>query len=311
MSNNFSKMRTLVVEPQNIDPSSYAARTTRALVEELTNRTIEIISATSYEDAKAVILASQIDSLVLTLDKSEEQIIDSQEEVDLLNMLKDRQSEVPVFLLAERARTSILANRKLMERVDECYSVLEDTADFVAGRIVAAMKRYREQVLPPLMKAMMQYNDIHEYSWSAPGHQGGIGFTKTPAGNQFYQFYGENLFRTDMGIERAALGSLLDHTGAFKDSEVEAAKIFGAHESYSGIVGTSGSNRTIMQACLKDDDIAIIDRNCHKSIEQGLILTGARPVYMAPTRNCYGIIGPISNPPWQLQTSRKKLQRAN
>lgn len=294
MSNNFSKMRTLVVEPQNIDPSSYAARTTQALIAELNERTIEIVTATSYEDAKAVIMASQIDSLVLTLDKSEEQILNSDEEVELLNTLKERQTEVPVFLLAERARTSILANRKLMERVDECYSVLEDTADFVAGRIVAAMKRYRAQVLPPFMKAMMHYNDIHEYSWSAPGHQGGIGFTKTPAGNQFFEFFGENLFRTDMGIERAALGSLLDHSGAFKESEVEAAKIFGAHESYSGIVGTSGSNRTIMQACMKDDDIAICDRNCHKSIEQGLILTGARPVYMVPSRNCYGIIGPIS-----------------
>ncbi|MGF1724326.1 arginine decarboxylase [Photobacterium nomapromontoriensis] len=294
MSNNFSKMRTLVVEPQNIDSSSYAARTTQALIAELTDRTIEIVTANSYEDAKAVILATQLDSLVLTLDKSEEQILNSNEEVDLLNTLKERQTEVPVFLLAERARTSILANRKLMERVDECYSVLEDTADFVAGRIVAAMKRYRSQVLPPFMKAMMHYNDIHEYSWSAPGHQGGIGFTKTPAGNQFFEFFGENLFRTDMGIERAALGSLLDHSGAFKESEVEAAKVFGAHESYSGIVGTSGSNRTIMQACMKDDDIAICDRNCHKSIEQGLILTGARPIYMVPSRNCYGIIGPIS-----------------
>ncbi|TKF29833.1 Orn/Lys/Arg decarboxylase N-terminal domain-containing protein, partial [Enterovibrio norvegicus] len=204
MSNYFSKMRTLVVEPQNIDPSSYAARTTQSLIAELHERTIEIVTANSYEDAKAVILATHIDSLVLTLDKSEEQILHSSEEIELLDTLKNRQSEVPVFLLAERARTSILANRKLMERVDECYSVLEDTADFVAGRIVAAMKRYRENVLPPLMKAVMQYNDIHEYSWSAPGHQGGIGFTKTPAGNQFYQFYGENLFRSDMGIERAA-----------------------------------------------------------------------------------------------------------
>ncbi|HIF9229712.1 TPA: arginine decarboxylase, partial [Photobacterium damselae] len=176
-----------------------------------------------------------------------------------------------------------------------------------AGRIVAAMKRYRDVVIPPFMKAMMEYNDVHEYSWSAPGHQGGIGFTKTPAGNQFYQFYGENLFRTDMGIERASLGSLLDHTGAFKDSEVEAAKIFGAHESYSGIVGTSGSNRTIMQACLKDDDVAICDRNCHKSIEQGLILTGARPVYMTPSRNCYGIIGPISKAQMSKESLAKKI----
>ncbi|MCD9539601.1 arginine decarboxylase, partial [Photobacterium carnosum] len=296
MNNNSStnKMRALVIEHQNITPNSFADRATKSLVAELQNRSIEIITATSYEDARAVILSTQIDSLVLALEKTEEQIVNSNEEVELLSTLQARQSEVPVFLLAERARTSILNNRQLMERVDECYSVLEDTADFVAGRIVASMRRYRAQVLPPFMKAMMHYNDIHEYSWSAPGHQGGIGFTKTPAGNQFFEFFGENLFRTDMGIERAALGSLLDHSGAFKDSEVEAAKIFGAHQSYSGIVGTSGSNRTIMQACMKDDDIAICDRNCHKSIEQGLILTGARPIYMVPSRNCYGIIGPIS-----------------
>ncbi len=37
----------------------------------------------------------------------------------------------------------------------------------------------------------------------------------------------------------------------------------------------------------------LIDRNCHKSIEQGLINSGAKPVYMVPTRNAYGIIGPI------------------
>ncbi|MCD9465519.1 arginine decarboxylase [Photobacterium phosphoreum] len=296
MNNNYitNKMRALVIEHQNITPNSFADRATKSLIAELQNRSIEIITATSYEDARAVILSTQIDSLVLALEKTEEQIVSSNEEVELLSALQARQSEVPVFLLAERARTSILNNRQLMERVDECYSVLEDTADFVAGRIVASMRRYRAQVLPPFMKAMMHYNNIHEYSWSAPGHQGGIGFTKTPAGNQFFEFFGENLFRTDMGIERAALGSLLDHSGAFKDSEVEAAKIFGAHQSYSGIVGTSGSNRTIMQACMKDDDIAICDRNCHKSIEQGLILTGARPIYMVPSRNCYGIIGPIS-----------------
>jgi arginine decarboxylase len=48
-----------------------------------------------------------------------------------------------------------------------------------------------------------------------------------------------------------------------------------------------------MQACMKTDDLVVLDRNCHKSIEQGLMLTGARPVYMVPTRNRYGIIGPI------------------
>jgi len=44
---------------------------------------------------------------------------------------------------------------------------------------------------------------------------------------------------------------------------------------------------------LQQDQIAVCDRNCHKSIEQGLVVTGAIPQYVVPTRNKYGIIGPI------------------
>ena len=46
--------------------------------------------------------------------------------------------------------------------------ILEDTADFIAGRAVAAMTRYRQQLLPPLFSALMKYSDIHEYSRAAP-----------------------------------------------------------------------------------------------------------------------------------------------
>ncbi|NYY77997.1 hypothetical protein DMI69_01605 [Escherichia coli] len=80
------------------------------------------------------------------------------------------------------------------------------------------MTRYRQQLLPPLFSALMKYSDIHEYSRAAPV-RGGVGFTKTPAGRFYHDYYGENLFRTDMGIERTSLGSLLDHTGAFGESE--------------------------------------------------------------------------------------------
>jgi len=182
---------------------------------------------------------------------------------------------------------------EIAEMVDEFVLLLEDTADFVAGRVMAAIERYRAQLLPPYARALALYSQLREHSWSAPGHQGGIAFTKLPAGRAFFDFLGENVFRIDMGIERGALGSLLDHTGVVAESEKYAARVFGAHRSYSGVVGTSGSNRSIMQACMKADDLIVCDRNCHKSIEQGLMLTGARPVYMVPTRNRYGIIGPI------------------
>ena len=95
-----------------------------------------------------------------------------------------------------------------------------------------------------------------------------------------------------MGIERACLGSMLDHTGAFGESEKYIADVFGADRSYSLVVGTSGANRTIMQACCTEDDIALCDRNSNKSIEQGLMLTGIRPVYMTPTLSLIHISEP-------------------
>ena len=40
-------------------------------------------------------------------------------------------------------------------------------------------------------------------------------------------------------------------------------------------------------------DVVVVDRNCHKSILHAIIMTGAVPVFLPPTRNHYGIIGPI------------------
>ena len=215
---------------------------------------------------------------------------------------------MPVFLLADREVVSRGITIEVAEMVDEFVWLLEDTAEFVAGRVFAAIERYRAALLPPYARALAEYSRVREHSWSAPGHQGGVAFTKLPVGRAFFDFYGENLFRTDMGIERGQLGSLLDHTGPVAESERYAARVFGAHRSYSGVVGTSGSNRTIMQACMSDGDLVVLDRNCHKSIEQGLMLTGALPVYLLPTRNRYGIIGPIPPSEMEPATLRAKAK---
>ncbi|CAH0533673.1 Biodegradative arginine decarboxylase [Vibrio stylophorae] len=264
------------------------------LLDEFQTEGVAVTMATSFDDCYSIFNANiAVDCFMLTSQMTGQQAEENEKFFQLIDKLNHRQQGVPVFLLASRKKITLSVSRELMSRVDEFAWILEDTADFIVGRAVAAMERYRAQLLPPLMSAMMKYDDVHEYSWAAPGHQGGVGFTKTPAGQRFYSYYGEGLFRSDMGIERGSLGSLLDHTGYFGDSEAFAAKVFGADRSYSLVTGTSGANRTIMQVCMKENSLAICDRNCHKSIEQGLMLTGARPVYMLPTRNRYGIIGPI------------------
>lgn len=89
----------------------------------------------------------------------------------LIGKLHERQQNVPVFLLGDREKALAVMDRSLLELVDEFAWILEDTADFIAGRAVAAIRRYRQQLLPPLFSALMKYSDIHEYSWAAPGHQ--------------------------------------------------------------------------------------------------------------------------------------------
>ena len=280
------------------DPCIHRSEIMRVQLNRLENalraRRMNVFRAYSCNDAMPLVSNDMdLDCLLLASDLCADKNSRSPALV-LLDKLKHYQKKVPVFLLADREKGVDMLSLDMLHYSSELVWIFEDSPEFIAGRIASAVERYRSNLLPPLMKAVWEYNEQqHEYSWAAPGHQGGIGFTKSPAGKKFFDFYGENLFRTDTGIERSSIGSLLDHTGAFAESEKLAAKTFGADVSYSVLAGTSGSNRTVMQSCLSPGSVAVCDRNCHKSIEQGLILTGATPVYMVPCRNCYGIIGPV------------------
>ncbi len=291
--------KILIAEDQYSDTNRVTEKAIERLAAALAERNIAVVRTSSAKEAYPLVECDMdIDAFLVCCGISSES-------EPLLRHIRSRQGNVPVFLLADRSETARHISGSLMELAGELVWIHEDSPVFIAGRIQAAIERYRSTLFPPLMQAVWDYNETkHEYSWAAPGHQGGVGFTKSPVGKKFYDFYGENLFRTDTGIERSGIGSLLDHEGAFGESEKFAAKVFGADETYSVVVGTSGSNRTVMQACLTAGDIALCDRNCHKSIEQGLILTGAAPVYMVPMRNHYGIIGPV--PPEQM--SRQHIQ---
>ena len=224
----------------------------------------------------------------------------------LLAAIRACNHRLPVILMADRAENHNLEVSDLAQ-ANEFFWLLQDSAPFLAGRVLSAVRRYRENLLPPFNRALMKYMEVEEYSWAAPGHQGGVAFTKSAPGRVFYDFFGENLFRTDSGIERSPLGSLLDHEGPLGEAEIYAARVFGAHRSYSVLNGTSSSNRAIMTAVLRDGAIALCDRNCHKSIEQGLIQSGAVPTFLLPTRNRYGIIGPIPPGEYDPESIRTKI----
>ena len=110
----------------------------------------------------------------------------------------------------------------------------------------------------------------------------------------FHQFFGENMLRADVCNAVDELGQLLDHSGPVAASRAQR----GAHlqlptTCFFVTNGTSTSNKMVWHYTVAPGDIVVVDRNCHKSILHAITMTGAVPVFLMPTRNHFGIIGPI------------------
>jgi len=186
--------------------------------------------------------------------------------------------------------------------------MFEDTPEFVARHIIREAKSYLEGVQPPFFKALLDYAEDGSYSWHCPGHSGGVAFLKSPVGQMFHQFFGENMLRADVCNAVEELGQLLDHDGAIGESERNAARIFNADHCFFVTNGTSTSNKIVWHHTVAPGDIVVVDRNCHKSVLHSIIMTGAIPVFLKPTRNHFGIIGPIPQSEFEPEAIKAKIK---
>lgn len=273
------------------DKRTVFGRALNQLLTDVEDRAISVLVSESLADANSILHSDPAVQCVLLsweMDKSE----GHDECIKLLINLRERNTRVPVFLISDRSTASNIP-LVVMQHADDFIWLPEDTSRFLSGRILAAIERYRQAVLPPMFGALLKFARSYEYSWHTPGHAGGTAFLKSTAGRAFYEFFGENLLRSDLSISVGELGSLLDHSGPIGQGERYAAKVFGAHRTYYVTNGSSMSNRVILMASVTRDQIALCDRNCHKSAEHAMTLSGAIPTYLVPTRNRFGIIGPI------------------
>ena len=283
--------RRVLVVHNGMDGAPAAARATAALAHDLGNRNIEVVDAVSQREAEAQIATHALLQAVM-VDWELAGSPDHGSARNVIAAVRARSARLPIFLLASRGSLAKVPS-EVLERVNDYIWLFEDTPDFIGGRVAAAVDRYRATLLPPMFKALAKFAGTYEYSWHTPGHAGGTAFLKHPAGRAFFEFFGEELFRSDLSISVGELGSLLDHTGAIAESERYAARVFGADRTYYVTNGSSMSNRVILMACVTRDQIALCDRNCHKSVEHAMTLSGAIPTYLIPSRNYLGLIGPI------------------
>ncbi|MDQ0143934.1 arginine/lysine/ornithine decarboxylase [Cupriavidus necator] len=286
----------------------------RALAEAIEKEGMEVMGLTSYGDLTSFAQqASRASTFIVSID-DDEFASDSEElEAAAIEKLRAfvaevrrRNSDLPIFLYGE-TRTSRHIPNDILRELHGFIHMFEDTPEFVARHIIREAKVYLDTLAPPFFKALIDYAQDSSYSWHCPGHSGGVAFLKSPVGQVFHQFFGENMLRADVCNAVDELGQLLDHTGPVAASERNAARIFNSDHMYFVTNGTSTSNKMVWHANVAPGDIVVVDRNCHKSILHAIMMTGAIPVFLMPTRNHYGIIGPIPKSEFDPQTIRKKI----
>lgn len=174
------------------------------------------------------------------------------------------------------------------------FELCGNNTDFYGKQVETAVKKYEEELLPPFFGTLKKYVEMGNSTFACPGHQGGQFFRKHPVGRQFFDFFGETVFRSDMCNADVKLGDLLIHEGAPNDAQKYAAKVFNADKTYFVLNGTSSSNKVATNALLAKGDLVLFDRNNHKSNHHGaLIQAGATPIYLETARNPFGFIGGI------------------
>lgn len=283
----------------------------RALAEAIEKTGVEIIGVTGYGDLAAFAQQqSRASAFILSVD--DEQFTDELADDTIAELrafvqgIRSRNADIPIFLYGE-TRTSRHVPNDVLRELHGFIHMFEDTPEFIARYVVREAKSYLEALPPPFFRALTEYAADGSYSWHCPGHSGGVAFLKSPVGHMFHQFFGENMLRADVCNSVDELGQLLDHTGPVAASERNAARICHADHLFFVTNGTSTSNKIVWHSTVAPGDVVIVDRNCHKSILHAIIMTGAIPVFLMPTRNHYGIIGPIPRSEFEWETIQKKI----
>jgi arginine decarboxylase len=286
----------------------------RDLAEAIEKEGIEVVGMTSYGDMTSFAQQqSRASAFVLSID-DEEFGAGSEEETEValrtlrafVEEIRFKNSDIPIYLYGE-TRTSRHIPNDILRELHGFIHMHEDTPEFVARHIIRESKSYLDSLAPPFFRALVDYAQDGSYSWHCPGHSGGVAFLKSPVGRMFHQFFGENMLRADVCNAVDELGQLLDHTGPVAASERNAARIFNADHLFFVTNGTSTSNKIVWHSTVAPDDIVVVDRNCHKSILHAIMMTGAVPVFLTPTRNNFGIIGPIPLSEFQPESIQRKI----
>jgi len=199
--------------------------------------------------------------------------------------------ELDLYILIEKEKEDQVVDALFAEAVDGYF--YREERDF-RGMYRILNAQIAERARTPFYDALRAYVLAAKDAWHTPGHSSGDSMRGSPWVNEFYEFMGEHVFDADLSVSVKALDSLMEPTGVIAEAQQMAAKAFGARKTFFATNGTSTANKVILQTLIAPGEKLLLDRNCHKSVHHGVVLSGARPIYLDSSVNRkYGVFGPV------------------
>ncbi len=199
--------------------------------------------------------------------------------------------ELNVYILIAQEHEDEVVDALFTEAVDG-YFYREERDYRGMYRILAA--QIQEKARTPFYDQLKNYVLMAKDAWHTPGHSSGDSLRGSPWVSDFHEFIGEHVFDADLSVSVPMLDSLMEPKGVIAEAQNIAAKAFGARRTFFATNGTSTANKVIFQTLLAPGEKLLLDRNCHKSVHHGVVLSGAHPVYLdASVNRKYGVYGPV------------------
>ena len=214
----------------------------------------------------------------------------NESDIESINDIYDTRFGIEIFELAETDEF----DNEIKNKVHKIIQINELNEEEFSKELNKVADKYEEEMLPPFFDVLSEYSRRGNLQFACPGHQGGQYFMKHPAGRAMYEFFGENIFKSDICNADVDLGDLLIHEGPAMSAQTYAAKVYNADKTYFVMNGTSTSNSVVINAIVSPGDLVLFDRNNHKSIYNSALVSNAgKPVYLETSRNPFGFIGGI------------------
>ncbi|HZR70025.1 MAG TPA: aminotransferase class I/II-fold pyridoxal phosphate-dependent enzyme [Burkholderiales bacterium] len=211
--------------------------------------------------------------------------------LELVQRITRFRPELDVYILIAQEQEDEIVDTLFAEAVDG-YFYREERDYRGMYRILNAQIQERSRT--PFYDQLKNYVWMAKDSWHTPGHSSGESLRGSPWVNDFYDFMGEHIFDADLSVSVKMLDSLMEPTGVIAEAQTIAAKAFGARRTFFATNGTSTANKVIFQTLLAPGEKLLLDRNCHKSVHHGVVLSGAHPIYLDSSVNAkYSLYGPV------------------